>query len=87
MATIVYFDNPIEPSRPSIFSESARMIRMDDEVKAVLDKIRIHPRETYAELIDLLIDDIQTAGGRAGVDVERLLEQLSEKNRGALQPA
>ena len=63
------------------------MIRMDDEVKAVLDKIRIHPRETYAELIDLLIDDIQTAGGRAGVDVERLLEQLSEKNRGALQPA
>jgi len=33
-------------------------IRVDDETKALLDKVKIHPRETYNDiLVRILIDE------------------------------
>lgn len=52
------------------------MIRMDGRVLEALESLRIHPRETLDDLLDRLFEEMQVAGGKAGMDLDRFLENL-----------
>ncbi|MEM2977070.1 MAG: hypothetical protein QXW06_05395 [Thermoplasmata archaeon] len=57
------------------------MIRLERSLREALEARRVHPRETYEELIDVLYDELTSAPGRAGMDGERFLEALFESYR------
>ena len=58
------------------------MIRMEGRVLEALESLRIHPRETLDDLLDRLYEETQAAGGKAGMDIDRFLEQLAAGRTG-----
>lgn len=58
------------------------MIRMDGRALEALESLRIHPRETLDDLLERLFEEMAEAGGRAGMDIDRVLEQLAAGRTG-----
>ena len=58
------------------------MIRMDGRVLEAVESLRIHPRETLDDLVERLFEEMQAAGGKAGMDLDRFLENLAAGRTG-----
>jgi hypothetical protein len=58
------------------------MIRLEGRVLEALERLRIHPRETFDDLLERLFEEMQAAGGKAGMDEDRFLEMLARGKAG-----
>ena len=58
------------------------MIRIEGRVLEALECLRIHPRETLDDLLDRLFEEMEAAGGKAGMDTDRFLENLAAGRTG-----
>ena len=58
------------------------MIRIEGRVLEALESLRIHPRETLEDLLDRLFEEMEQAGGKAGMDIDRFLENLAAGRTG-----
>lgn len=55
-------------------------IRISPEVKSMLDKMKIHQRETYNDIIELMIEDNLELNDKTKKEIEEARKQIKAGN-------
>jgi predicted transcriptional regulator len=55
---------------------AASTIQLSTEMKRRLNEMKLHPRETYEEVLERLLEDLQELSGETKRDIEEAIRQI-----------
>jgi predicted transcriptional regulator len=55
---------------------AATSIRVSQELKRALDRLKLHPFETYEEVIERLLEDLRELNGETKREIERAVREI-----------
>lgn len=57
---------------------TATTIQFSREMKRALERMRLHPRETYEEVLERLLEDLQELDEETKEEIERAIREIQE---------
>ena len=51
-------------------------IQLSQDMKKVLEKMKLHPRETYEEVLERLLEDLQELNEQTKKEIERAIREI-----------
>ncbi len=57
---------------------TATTIQLSKEMKKTLEGMKLHPRETYEEVLERLLEDLRELSDETKEEVERALQEIRE---------
>ena len=55
---------------------AATTIQVSQEMKAALERLKLHPRETYEEVIERLLEDLRELSQETKREIERAVREI-----------
>lgn len=55
---------------------AATTIQLSQEMKKVLEGMKLHPRETYEEVLERLLEDLQELNGQTKKEIEQAIRDI-----------
>ena len=55
-------------------------IQVDSEIRDTLNNMKLHPRETYNDVLERLVEDLQELNAETKRDIKKALEEVESGN-------
>ena len=73
MLTAVTYISPDSPSTPV----AATTIQLSKELKEALRRMKLHPRETYEEVLERVLEELRELSQQTKKEIERAIKEIN----------